>query len=494
MSKLIEVLKKIIILIFQTTKLLITYLPKLIKTLFNKVMEKLHFSITFKTTAIYTSIISFIYFILSMVIISCFTVYLLFTSQTSVLNSGKIIASMLEYTTTHCEDELKKYSEIENISFEILNKDKTIYFTSDKNKKSFTFDNEYEINSPDFNMAVSNNVFYLVYNTKITDNDNSYYLKIKRSLVKEQGYFVILVSILLISYILSLTFVIRTGSKTSKKMLKPIYDMTKTADSISANALHTRLDVVDSHDELKELAETFNNMLDRIQDSYELQNQFVSDASHELRTPISVIQGYINMLSRWGKNDSDVLEESISAIKSEAGNMKELVEKLLFLARADKNTQKFEIHEFQLSELIDEILKETRLIDTKHTILNEYNENIVLNGDRSLLKQALRIFIDNSIKYTPENGTIKLNSIIINDIISISLEDTGIGIPEKDLSHIFDRFYRCDESRTKETGGTGLGLSIAKWIIEKHNGTIDIDSKINIGTKITIIFHIISKI
>ncbi|MDP4178426.1 MAG: ATP-binding protein [Bacillota bacterium] len=494
MSKLKEVLKKIIILFVHTTKLLITYLPRLIKTLFNKVMEKLHFSITFKTTAIYTSIISFIYFILCIVIISCFTVYLFFASQTSVLSSSKIITSMLEYNTTHSDDELKKYSEIENISFEILNKDKTIYFTSEKNKKSFTFDNEYETNSSDFNMAVSNNVLYLVYNTKITENDTSYYLKIKRSLVKEQGYFVILVSILFISYIMSLTFVIRTGSKTSKKMLKPIYDMTKTADSISANALHTRLDVVDSHDELKELAETFNNMLDRIQDSYELQNQFVSDASHELRTPISVIQGYINMLGRWGKNDADILEESISAIKGEAENMKELVEKLLFLARADKNTQKVEIHEFQLSELIDEILKETKLIDTKHTILNEYNENIVFNGDRRLLKQAVRIFIDNSIKYTPENGTIKLNSIIINDIINISLEDTGIGIPEKDLAHVFDRFYRCDESRTKETGGTGLGLSIAKWIIEKHNGTIEIDSKLNIGTKITILLNIISKI
>ena len=269
-------------------------------------------------------------------------------------------------------------------------------------------------------------------------------------------------------------------------MLKPIDNMTNTAKSISANHLDRRLDVIESHDELKELAETFNEMLDRLQRAYEQQNQFVSDASHELRTPIAVIQGYANMLNRWGKEDKAVLEESIAAINSEANNMKELVEKLLFLARADKRTQKLQKGEFYLNELIDEIAKETKLIDNKHSFICERNDVVLIYADRALIKQALRIFIDNSIKYTPEGGTIKLNSSRDPNGLAISIEDTGIGIAKEDISKVFDRFYRCDKSRTRNTGGTGLGLSIAKWIIDNHNGSIEIDSVLNQGTKVTI--------
>lgn len=269
-------------------------------------------------------------------------------------------------------------------------------------------------------------------------------------------------------------------------MLRPIDNMTNTAKSISANHLDRRLDVIESHDELKELAETFNEMLDRLQKSYEQQKQFVSDASHELRTPIAVIQGYANMLNRWGKEDKAVLEESITAINSEALNMKDLVEKLLFLARADKQTQKLQKSEFYLNDLVEEIAKETKMIDNKHDFICERNDTVQIFADRALIKQALRIFIDNSIKYTPEGGTIKINSISNPNGLTISIEDTGIGIAKEDLPKVFHRFYRCDKSRTRNTGGTGLGLSIAKWIIDNHNGAIEIESTINQGTKITI--------
>jgi signal transduction histidine kinase len=238
--------------------------------------------------------------------------------------------------------------------------------------------------------------------------------------------------------------------------------------------LGTRLDVSGSKNELKDLAKTFNNMLDRIQSAYEKQNQFVSDASHELRTPISVIQGYANLLDRWGKSDSQVLEESITAIKTESESMKELIEKLLFLARGDKDTQKLEKEDFYINELIDEIIKETALIDNIHEVTSMRNEKLLINADRSLLKEAFRIFVDNSVKYTPEGGKIKLECSPEKNSTIITIEDTGIGISEKDLPHIFDRFYRADKSRTKETGGTGLGMAIAKWIILRHEGTIKV--------------------
>lgn len=299
-------------------------------------------------------------------------------------------------------------------------------------------------------------------------------------------YLSILGAILAACNIIGLIIIIIIGSRASKKFLSPVETMTKTVKEISINVLDKRLDVRGSKNELKDLAKTFNDMLDRIQKSVDQQNQFVSDASHELRTPISVIQGYINLLDRWGKNDKEILEESISAIKSESENMKDLVEKLLFLARGDKNTQKIEKQNFMVNELIQEILKETKLIDSTHQIENEYSQEFEINADRKLIKEAVRIFVDNSIKYTPEGGTIKLDSYKKDDKAIITIGDTGAGISSEDLPYIFDRFYRADESRTKTSGGTGLGLAIAKWIINNHNGIVDVWSKPDIGTIIKI--------
>lgn len=299
-------------------------------------------------------------------------------------------------------------------------------------------------------------------------------------------YIYVLGAILFAFNIIGLTSIIFIGSRASKKLINPVKVMTETVKEISINALDKRLDISGSKDELKDLAKTFNDMLDRIQVSIEQQNQFVSDASHELRTPISVIQGYANLLDRWGKDDKQVLEESISAIKSESENMKNLVENLLFLARGDKNTQKIEKQLFIMSEVITEVLKETRLIDNIHSITNTQNEKYTIKADKRLIKEALRIFIDNSVKYTPAGGSIRLNCYIKNNSAIISIEDTGIGIPEEDLPHIFNRFYRSDKSRTKKSGGTGLGLAIAKWIIDKHDGKINVWSEVNTGTAIRI--------
>ncbi|MNO61476.1 Signal transduction histidine-protein kinase ArlS [compost metagenome] len=272
----------------------------------------------------------------------------------------------------------------------------------------------------------------------------------------------------------------------SKKILKPIDDMNKTVENITIKQIDTRLSVGGTQDELKDLAKTFNGMLDRIQEAYNIQNQFVSDASHELRTPIAVIQGYARLLDRWGKEDKEALEESISAIKSEANNMKELVEKLLFLARGDKNTQPVIMEEFDLNFLVDELLKETKLIDNDHNISCDKNEVVKIYADEKLLKQAFRIFLDNSIKYTPKGGNIGISTYVNGNNVEIVIKDNGIGIDEKDIPKIFDRFYRADESRTRETGGNGLGLSIAKWIIMKHKGKITVNSSLNVGTTIII--------
>ena len=269
--------------------------------------------------------------------------------------------------------------------------------------------------------------------------------------------------------------------------LEPIKEMTQTVKHISERNLNLRLNVSGSKNELKELALTFNEMMNRIEGYYNRQRQFVSDASHELRTPIAVIQGYTVMLDRWGKNDPEVLQEAIAAIKNESENMKELIDKLLFLARHDKDTFVFEKEEFSLTEMLLEIGRETQIIDSFHNLLMEINKEVSIYADRNRIKQAIRVLIDNAIKYTPAGGDITISLKTDNDTISVSIKDTGIGMSEEELKHVFDRFYRTDESRTKEKGGHGLGLAIAKIIILGHGGKIKVKSKVGEGSEFLII-------
>ena len=296
---------------------------------------------------------------------------------------------------------------------------------------------------------------------------------------KNLGYDIYFELLVIISLFKFLEFLVNTmfSYKISKHSLKPVDDMIKEVKEISINDLNKRLDVSGVNNEFKDLAKTFNEMVSEIQVSMEKQNRFISDASHELRTPISVIQGYANLLSRWGKEDEEVLIESIEAIKDESNNMKKLIESLLFLARGEKNNNVIIKEDFNLKNLVDEIVKESIMIDNKHNIFTKNNEDVIINADKNLIKEAIRVFIDNSIKYTQEGGNIKINSFKSNKKVFISIEDNGIGIPKDDLERIFDRFYRVDKSRNKEINGFGLGLSIAKYIIDTHDGNIKIYSK-----------------
>ena len=257
-------------------------------------------------------------------------------------------------------------------------------------------------------------------------------------------------------------------------------------DGIDAGRLDTRIQVDDLQEELKNVAVAINGMLDRINESYAAQARFVSDASHELRTPIAVIQGYANLLDRWGKEDEKALTESVAAIKDEADNMKGLVEQLLFLARGDSNRIRLVEEPIELSNLINEVTEETRMLDSGH----EFKVNsciVVIIGDRALIKQALRILVDNAIKYTDQGGEIKISVSREGDFARLSVADSGIGISPDILPRVFDRFVRADESRTRATGGAGLGLSIAQWIVTRHNGRLEVLSREGIGTRMSLI-------
>ena len=230
-----------------------------------------------------------------------------------------------------------------------------------------------------------------------------------------------------------------------------------------------------------------NNLLLRMRDTMRQQSRFVNDASHELRTPIAVIQGYANMLDRWGKTDEKILEEGISAIRNEADHMNYLVEQLLFLARGDSGRTALNRQPVRTDDLMREIYEESLMIDEKHRYrFRDNGEPAEVTVDSGLMKQAVRILIDNAAKYTPEGEEIIL-SYGRNEKGApfLQVQDLGQGISESEVPHIFERFFRADEARG--SAGTGLGLSIAKWIVDKHGGHFEVLSRKDLGTRIRIV-------
>jgi len=349
------------------------------------------------------------------------------------------------------------------------------------------------------------------YNMSFILNGTSY--KIVYDLGTDLRLLLSLACIVLLCELLILIKNIGQGSRSIRKILKPLSEMAEKArqlndevfdmrsvangtrikdlagaiSDIDASRLDKRISVDGSQNELKDLASAINDMLNRISASYQSQLRFVSDASHELRTPISVIQGYVNLLDRWGKNDEKTMQESIDAIKSETESMKDLVEQLLFLARGDNDSIQLHKQDFDACDVVDEIVSETQMIDPNHDFEMDLNRPAYINADKQLFKQVVRILVDNSIKYTPGGEKIIIRVAGEESSVRVMVQDNGIGIAPEELADIFERFYRSDESRARKTGGSGLGLSIAKWIVERHGGHFEVLSRVDIGTRITVV-------
>lgn len=261
--------------------------------------------------------------------------------------------------------------------------------------------------------------------------------------------------------------------------------------------------------ELSGLEAAVNNMLKRLEEGKRKQIRFVDDASHELRTPISVIQGYANMLDRWGKDDPKVRDEAIEAIKNESEHIKTLLDQLLFLARGEMDRHVLELKPLSADEILCEVMEESQMLDGRHKYelylasggkqdedVDFEAKDVKILADAAMIKQSVRILCDNAVKYTPEGGTIilkaseRVSANVSGEVcreVCIEVIDTGIGISANELPRIFDRFYRGQNARSDNAGGSGLGLSIARWIIEQHHGRIEAISSIGFGTKMTII-------
>ena len=277
------------------------------------------------------------------------------------------------------------------------------------------------------------------------------------------------------------------GYMVSRRILKPIKTMNELAREIAFEQMSGRIPIGTANDELNELAKTLNKMLDRLQGGINKQQKFVSDASHELRTPAAVIKGYIDFIETYGTADEDLLKENLKVIGSEAQNMQALLENLLFLSRTDQHRQKLNKKVLDLDDIVGDVMSKMRTVVKTHKVELTKNTPAKIFGDETTIRQMLRIFLDNAVKYTPEGGAISVSSTVDGDKILLSISDSGIGIAPENQAKIFDRFFRIDsEDLVSEANGSGLGLSIAKWIADSHEIKISVASELGKGTTFTL--------
>ena len=350
------------------------------------------------------------------------------------------------------------------------------------NKKDFTEKKER------FETKTVHGIHYMSRRSIVEHNGKQYFIEVFRTNESERTVLRDFAVVFIIANILGIIASFSIGRFISKKVLNPISEITKTAERISINDLRQRINVPEANDEVSNLALTFNDMLERLEISFEGQKQFISNASHELKTPISVIQGYANLMDRWGKTDPEILQESIDSIKDETEYMSNLVKKLFFLAKNEQNMI-IDKKELCLNTVVSEVIKETSVLEVNGEFNIIEDENVDIYGDFNLIKQLLWVFFENSIKYS-DKDYIKIDiTISCDDEFSIlKISDNSMGIKEEDLPFIFDRFFRADKSHNKSVSGNGLGLAIAEIIVKQHDGKIEVSSEFGKGTDFIVKF------
>lgn len=296
-----------------------------------------------------------------------------------------------------------------------------------------------------------------------------------------------LLYVLSIAAILSMVIAALSSWFAIERALSPLETVVKTAEQISrADDLSRRIPYHNlPNDEIGQLISTFNQTLERLENIFTSQQRFLADVSHELRTPLTVIKGNVGLMRRMNTVD----EETLTSIDQEANRLTRLVGDLLLLAQAETGNLPLQQACVELDTLLLEVFQEMHVLAGEKIKLKLTEiDQIQINGDRDRLKQVLLNLVGNAIQYTPANGKVTLSLAKVNGQAQLTIHDTGPGIPEEDLPHIFDRFYRAEKSRTRsKSSGFGLGLSIAYWIIEKHGGKIEVESKEGEGTTFSIL-------
>jgi heavy metal sensor kinase len=273
----------------------------------------------------------------------------------------------------------------------------------------------------------------------------------------------------------------------ARKSLSPIALMNQQTQTITAQNLSARLDVLNRRDELGGLAATINELLARLENSFGEQQRFVADASHELRTPLAVLRGETEVALSQTRSTTEY-QKSLNLINDEAEHLSRIVEDLFLLARQPFDRQAVMKEPVMLNRIVDECARAAQVLASPKnlTLTVDAKSTVSLRGDDELLQRMMLNLLDNAVKYTPSGGAIAVELSASNGDARIVVTDTGIGIPERDQPHVFDRFYRVDKARSRAMGGAGLGLSIAQWIAHTHGGEISVSSNMGRGSFFTV--------
>lgn len=324
-------------------------------------------------------------------------------------------------------------------------------------------------------------LYYAV--TPIVDDDTQRiigYVELVSDTVSQKEYMAVLVVVLTIGSLGAILLTALGGYVISAAATRPLKRMMITVSRIEANRLHERVPRPRGRDEVALLTDAFNRMLSRIERSFEQQSQFVADASHEIRTPLTVIQGYANLLARWGKSDPQVLDQAITVIQKESSRLRQLADDLLTLAGMEASANDEE-HVVDVDEVLSEV------IETLGPLYPERKIQSFLAGAEAAMspshfRRLCTNLLENALKYTQVGQAVNVRTSLCNGTVLVEVEDAGPGIPLESISHIFERFYRVESSRDRKEGGTGLGLAIVKELAQLYGGSIDVVSQVGIGT------------
>ncbi|MEN2769232.1 HAMP domain-containing sensor histidine kinase [Ornithinibacillus xuwenensis] len=316
----------------------------------------------------------------------------------------------------------------------------------------------------------------------IWNNGDVVTLQLSKQLVALSENMRTLFYVLVLASLIILIPTIIAGNVLGRFLLRPVKSLIHTMRENIKYARWKKIDLSNrSKDELYEMEKTFNDMIDSLKESYEMQEIFVSDASHELKTPISIIKSYAQLVERRGMDNTELMKESIEAITLEAERMQKLVEQMLALA---KNK---EVHHAEVVDM-NQLMEETIAIFTgaygREITLKHDSEAHFVQGNTDQLKQVLYILMDNAHKYSEDKVDVRIGEK--DDAVIIDIIDSGGGIPQQERDRVFERFYRIDKARSRNTGGTGLGLAIAKSITLAHGGKIEVESEAGKGSTFTI--------
>ena len=281
----------------------------------------------------------------------------------------------------------------------------------------------------------------------------------------------------------------------AKTLVTPLQELTHAAESVAGGDFDQKVDNP-SRDEIGVLTQTFNDMagtledtLDNLKKSEQMRKEFVANVSHELRTPITSVKSYSETLLDDPSMDLEMRKKFLNVIVNESDRMSKIVQDLLTLSRFDAGSIEFEFTTFSFEKSVKDVYSAMRLEaqNHRHEFTLEFMSPMPdIVGDRGRIEQVLMNMVSNAIKYTKDGGRIKMTAGLKDGKVWCAVRDNGIGIPKQDVEHVFDRFYRVDKARSRESGGTGLGLSIANEIVLRHDGSLTLDSKVGRGTVITV--------